>query len=79
MEQTPAIYEIVFEGTSPGEVLVKAGCGMAGAWLLGEGGATFGGMVAGPPGAFAGALILGTVGGIVGEKGAGAMIDWLKE
>lgn len=73
------IYEIFWEGQPPGEVLAKAGGGMAGAWMFGEAGGGLGAWVGGPPGAFVGALLGGTIGAVVGERGAEKAIEWLKQ
>lgn len=69
------VYEVT-HGVPAGEVLLKTGGGMAGAWALGALGAEGGGMVAGPPGAFLGALVLGTVGGIWGEDAGKDLYRW---
>jgi len=69
------IYEAT-HGVPVGEVALKTGGGMAGAWALGALGAEGGAFVAGPPGAFLGALVLGTVGGIWGEDAGKDLYKW---
>jgi hypothetical protein len=78
VELGSAIYELE-HGVPPGEILAKAGGGMAGAWAFGEGGALVGGSIAGPPGAFAGALLLGTAGAFGGEWLGGHGFKWVTE
>ncbi|MBI3214496.1 MAG: hypothetical protein HYZ38_11785 [Mycobacterium sp.] len=73
------LYEVFGEGKSPVDVAVKAGGGMAGAWVLGEAGGFLGGAVGGPPGALIGALGAGTVGAFVGENRAEAFMRWVRE
>lgn len=66
-------------GAPLGEIAMKAGGGVAGAWIFGEGGAWLGGAIAGPPGAFIGALIFGAAGGIVGDNVGKDAFTWLTE
>jgi hypothetical protein len=61
-----------------GEVIAKAGGGIAGAWGIGAVGAGFG-AYAGPPGVFIGALIGGTAGAFGGEKIGDEVYKWLTE
>lgn len=76
LEVGVGLYEI-HHGAPVGEVLSKAGGGMAGAWGGGWAGAGLGGAVAGPPGAFVGALALGTAGAFVGEDVGERAYKWL--
>jgi hypothetical protein len=63
-------------GTPAGQVVMKTGGGMAGAWALGSFGAEVG-SAGGPVGAFAGALILGTIGAVGGEAAGDKAYEWL--
>lgn len=65
-------------GVPAGEVIAKAGGGLAGAWGIGAVGAGFG-AYAGPPGVFIGALIGGTAGAFGGEKIGDEVYKWLTE
>lgn len=69
------LYEIQ-NGVPAGQVIAKAGGGMAGAWALGAVGAEIGAF-GGPPGVFIGAATLGTVGAIYGEDAGKFIYDWL--
>lgn len=66
-------------GEPLGEVVAKAGGGMAGAWALGQAGAAGGGFIAGPPGAFAGALLLGTAGAFLGDAAGEKVFKFFTE
>jgi hypothetical protein len=66
-------------GAPVGQVVMKEGGSLAGAWALGQAGAEGGLVVAGPPGAFVGALVLGTAGAFGGEWLGDHGYQWLTE